>query len=162
MEKSKTTVLAPCLPQDLQTYSFLQMWPDQKARTRSECSKCYYDSDELACMPDPNDLANSDCGVCYACIQMRGKPCQQPGIKNHQDYAKWYSNISILTSTTLEQPTDKQSFHQISIEDDETIPEDCLGCETGCDADGPHRIFNGNYHPNCCTLAAEKERADFC
>ena len=36
--------------------------------------------------------------------------------------------------------------------------EECLGCETGVDADEPHKK-GSKYHPNCQTTAAEKERA---
>ena len=42
------------------------------------------------------------------------------------------------------QENDKQSDTE-----SEDVPEECLGCETGCDADGPHRLSNGKYHPNC-------------
>ena len=35
----------------------------------------------------------------------------------------------------------------------ETIPDLCLGCETGTDHDGPHTILDHNggtiYHPEC-------------
>lgn len=35
---------------------------------------------------------------------------------------------------------------------------ECYGCESGCDFDGAHRDLNGNYYPNCATIAAELER----
>lgn len=38
---------------------------------------------------------------------------------------------------------------------DEEIPDECLGCETGADCDGAHRLLNGDFHPKCCTHAAE-------
>jgi len=40
----------------------------------------------------------------------------------------------------------------------QTSDDECLGCDTGCDYDGSHRDESGNYHPNCCTRAAEIER----
>lgn len=36
--------------------------------------------------------------------------------------------------------------------------DECLGCETGCDYDGSHRDESGNYHPACCSRAAEDAR----
>ena len=40
--------------------------------------------------------------------------------------------------------------------------EECPGCETGCDADSPHKITTASgkevFHPNCCTKAAEEAR----
>ena len=35
----------------------------------------------------------------------------------------------------------------------------CPGCESGIDADGPHRGPDGVYYPTCCTRAAEASRA---
>ena len=37
--------------------------------------------------------------------------------------------------------------------------DQCIGCETGCDNDGAHRDESGNYHPECCTRAAELEKS---
>ena len=35
----------------------------------------------------------------------------------------------------------------------------CPGCETGCNADYPHRLGEC-YHPACLTRVAERERRD--
>lgn len=40
-----------------------------------------------------------------------------------------------------------------------SINDECIGCETGCDNDGSHRDESGNYHPECCTRAAELEKS---
>lgn len=40
----------------------------------------------------------------------------------------------------------------------QSINDECLGCETGCDYDGAHRDDTGNYHPACGTKAAQLEQ----
>ena len=158
----RTFVTGPPLPAVLKSYAFLQC-VEQKpkpssvgVRTRSQHNApplCYYDPEEINGLPAPDDLADTDCGVCYSCFQMRGKPCPQSGKLAHQAYVSWHSNLT--SSSPPEVPTSNKDVD----EEEEEIPEECPGCETGCDADGPHRIFNGEYHPNCCTRAAEEERS---
>ena len=36
----------------------------------------------------------------------------------------------------------------------EAADDECPGCESGVDADAPHHLDNGDWHPQCCTRAA--------
>jgi len=59
-------------------------------------------------------------------------------------------------------PVQAPCIIQPLLSDESDDEDECPGCETGCDADAPHRARDGAYHPACCTRAAESHRvADF-
>jgi len=47
-----------------------------------------------------------------------------------------------------------QALIDLSQDVQTNTPDECPGCETGCDNDDPHRLSNGEYHPNCATRTA--------
>ena len=55
-------------------------------------------------------------------------------------------------------------YREIPWSDDDVddIPDECPGCETGCDADDPHRLPNGEFHPNCATREATVAQLEPC
>ena len=119
-----------------------------------------YTREELSYIHPADEVGPTDCGTCYVCCRAK-HDCINP-VTEKGAYGNWWASLASMEHTTtdmmklaLEATESKCS----PVEDeDDVIPEECLGCETGCDADGPHRLSNGEYHPECGTRAAEEER----
>jgi hypothetical protein len=62
------------------------------------------------------------------------------------------SEFNELLGSDLKWATRSWPFEAIDVPES----DECIGCETGCDCDDAHRDESGNYHPMCCSRAAEK------
>ena len=98
---------------------------------------------------DPKDQTNNHSGLVYNHYICR--VCGAEGTDDPDCSSCGNTMCVMLQQWELESSSED--------DEEEEIPEECLGCETGAECDGAHRLENGDFHPNCCTRAAEAERA---